>query len=37
MNHTDIDYFDDEMATKIRGWIEDLFERNPNMTEQRSR
>ncbi len=35
MNHTDIDYFDDEMAAKIRGWIEDLFERNPNMTEQR--
>ena len=35
MNHTDMDYFDDEMATQIRGWIDELFERNPNMTEQR--
>ena len=35
MNHTDMDYFDDEMATKIRGWIDELFERNPNMIEQR--
>ena len=35
MSHTDIDYFDDEMATQIRGWIDELFERNPNMTEQR--
>ena len=35
MNHTDMDYFDDEMATQIRGWIDDLFERNPNMIEQR--
>jgi len=35
MNHTDMDYFDDEMATQIRGWIDELFERNPNMIEQR--
>ena len=35
MAHTDMDYFDDEMATKIRGWIDELFQRNPNMTEQR--
>jgi hypothetical protein len=35
MNHTDMDYFDDDMATQIRGWIDELFERNPNMTEQR--
>ena len=30
-----MDYFDDEMATQIRGWIDELFERNPNMIEQR--
>ena len=35
MNHTDMDYFDDEMATQIRGWIDELFERNPNMIDQR--
>ena len=35
MNHTDMDYFDDEMAAQIRSWIDELFERNPNMTEQR--
>ncbi len=33
--HADLDYFDDEMATQIRGWIDELFERNPNMIEQR--
>ena len=35
MAHTDIDYVDDEMAFQILGWIDELFERNPNMTEQR--
>ena len=35
ISHTDIDYFDDEMATQIRGWIDELFVRNPDMTEQR--
>ena len=35
INHTDIDYFDDEMATPIRGWIDELFERNPIMIDQR--
>ena len=35
VNHTDMDYFDDEMATQIRGWIDELFERNPNMIDQR--
>ena len=35
MSHTDIDYFDDEMAFRIREWIVELFERNPGMTEQR--
>ena len=35
VNHTDMDYFDDEMATRIRGWIDDLFLRNPGMTDQR--
>ena len=35
MNHTDIDYYDDEMAIQINGWIYELFERNPGMTEQR--
>ena len=35
MSHTDVDYFDDEMATRIRGWIDELFLRNPGMTDQR--
>ena len=35
MSHTDIDYFDDEMAFRIREWIVELFKRNPGMTEQR--
>jgi hypothetical protein len=35
MNHTDMDYYDDEMAIRISGWIYELFERNPGMIEQR--
>lgn len=34
-SHTDIDYYDEEMATKILHWIDNLFERNPNMIEQK--
>ena len=37
MAHTDVDYYDDEMATRLSGWIYELFERNPGMTEQRVR
>ena len=35
MSHTDIDYYDDQMAIRISGWIEELFQRNPGMTDQR--
>jgi len=35
MSHTDIDYYDDEMAIRIHQWICDLFDRNPGMVEQR--
>ncbi len=35
MSHTDIDYYDDEMAIQISSWIYELFERHPEMTEQR--
>jgi len=35
MSHTDMDYYDDEMANRIQGWIYDLFERNPGMIDQR--
>ena len=35
MAHTDIDYFDDEMAVTLSEWIDDLFDRNPEMIEQR--
>ena len=34
-SHTDIDYYDEEMATKILQWIDNLFERNPEMIEQK--
>jgi hypothetical protein len=34
-SHTDIDYYDDEMAIKINSWIYELFQRHPGMTEQR--
>ena len=35
MAHTDVDYYDDEMAIRIRQWISELFDRNPGMVEQR--
>ena len=35
ISHTDIDYYDEEMATKILQWIENLFQRNPEMIEQK--
>ena len=35
MAHTDIDYFDDEMAVQLNKWIDELFDRNPEMIEQR--
>ena len=35
MNHTDMDYFDDGMAIRISGWIDELFGRNPEMVDQR--
>jgi len=35
ISHTDIDYYDEEMTIKILQWIENLFERNPNMIEQK--
>ena len=34
-NHTDVDYYDDEMAFEIKGWIEGLFSRNPELVEER--
>ena len=35
MSHIDIEYYDEEMAVMILQWIENLFERNPNMIEQK--
>ena len=35
MAHTDIDYFDDEMAVQLSEWITELFDRNPELIEQR--
>lgn len=35
ISHTDRDYYDEEMAIKILQWIDNLFERNPNMIEQK--
>ena len=35
MAHTDMDYYDDEMACKLSEWIYELFDRNPGMIEQR--
>ena len=37
MAHTDVDYYDDEMASRLNQWICDLFDRNPGMIEQRVR
>ena len=35
ISHTDIDYYDEEMAIKILQWIDNLFQRNPEMIEQK--
>jgi hypothetical protein len=34
-SHTDVDYFDEKMAETIESWIENLFERHPEMSAQR--
>ena len=34
-NHTDVDYYEDEMAVKIKHWIEGLFARNPELVDKR--